>query len=152
MLTDISRRAADAFADTPAFVADPPSGRRWSISYAELDRAADDAAAGLAARGISQGSVLALAMPSVIDYVVLYLAAARIGAVTAGLNPRFRPAETRSALAVLRPDLVFTTTDLEEGTRAVEAPVEVLEVGRDVDTVAAAVRISGASQQASQGV
>jgi len=144
MLTDISRRAARDFGSTPAFVADPASGSSWAITYAELDRAADEAAAGLVARGLSAGSVLGLVMPSVVDYVVLYLGAARIGAVTAGLNPRFSPAETRRGLTVLRPDLVIATAELVEGTDTVEAPVEVIKPGTDPATVAAAVRIGGA--------
>ena len=125
MLTDISRRAAVDFADTPAFVSDPQPNGSWSITYAELDRAADEAAAGLARRGLGERSVVALVLPSVIDYVVLFLAAARLGAVTAGLNPRFRPAENRHALGVLRPDLVITTSELADGCDAVSCPVEI---------------------------
>jgi len=144
MLTDISRRAARDFADTAAFVTDPAAGPSWSITYAELDAAADEAAAGLVARGLGRGSVLALVTPSLIDYVVLYLAAARTGIVTAGLNPRFTPAETRSGLAVIRPDLVIATTDLAEGTDAVESPVELLDPGDGPAGVAAEFRVAGA--------
>lgn len=140
MLTDISRRAAVDFADTPAFVTDPHPDGSWSITYAELDRAADEAAAGLAERGVGEGSVVALVLPSVIDYVVLFLAAARLGAVTAGLNPRFRPAETRSGLGVLLPDLVITTAALAEGCDATACPVEIIEPGADPAGVAAAFR------------
>ena len=60
MLTEIARRAAVEFADTDAFVTE----HGWAITYAELDRAADEAAAGLADRGIGEGSVVALAAPS----------------------------------------------------------------------------------------
>lgn len=145
MLTDISRRAAIDFADTPAFVTDPQPDGSWSITYAELDQAADEAAAGLADRGIGEGSVVALVLPSVIDYVVLFLAAARLGAVTAGLNPRFRPAENRSALGVLRPDLVITTSALADGCDAVTCPVEIVEPGATPASVSAALRVDGAA-------
>ena len=113
MLTRISRRAAVDHADAAAFVA--PAG--WSISYAELDRAADEAAAGLSARGLGQGSVLALLMGSVVDYVVLYLAAARLGAVTAGVNPRLRGREIGECLDVLKPDLVIAAAELATQAR-----------------------------------
>ncbi|MGA0237148.1 MAG: class I adenylate-forming enzyme family protein [Acidimicrobiales bacterium] len=145
MLTDISRRAAVDFADTPAFVTDPLPNGSWSITYAELDRAADEAAAGLVRRGVGERSVVALVLPSVIDYVVLFLAAARLGAVTAGLNPRFRPAENRHALGVLRPDLVITTSELADGCDAVSCPVEIIEPGVDPTSVSAAFRVAGAS-------
>lgn len=144
MLTEISRRAARDFAATAAFVTDPATGPSWSITYAELDAAADEAAAGLVARGLGRRSVLALVTPSVIDYVVLYLAAARTGAVTAGLNPRFTPAEIRSGLAVLSPDLVIATSDLAHGADSVDAPVEILDPGDGPATAAAAFRVAGA--------
>lgn len=144
VLTDISRRAAVDFADTPAFINDPQPNGSWSITYAELDRAADEAAAGLRRRGIREGAVIALVLPSVIDYVVLFLAAARLGAVSAGLNPRFRPAETRSGLSVLQPDLVITTTALANGCDAVTCPVDIIEPGSEPASVAAAFRVVGA--------
>ena len=67
MLTEIARRAAVEFADTEAFVTE----HGWSITYAQLDRAADEAATGLFDQGIRPGSVLALATPSNVDFVVL---------------------------------------------------------------------------------
>ena len=84
MLTEIARRAAVEFADTDAFVTE----HGWAITYAELDQAADEAAAGLADRGIGLGSVVTLATPSNVDYVVVYLAAARLGNVLAELGLR----------------------------------------------------------------
>ncbi|MEL0139933.1 MAG: AMP-binding protein, partial [Acidimicrobiaceae bacterium] len=97
MLTEIARRAAVEFADTEAFVTE----HGWSITYAQLDRAADEAATGLFDQGIRPGSVLALATPSNVDFVVLYLAAARLGAVTARLKPPFTGSEQRACNRVL---------------------------------------------------
>ena len=92
MLTEIARRAAVEFADTDAFVTE----HGWAITYAELDRAADEAAAGLADRGIGEGSVVALATPSNVDYVVAYLAAA----------PRCRDRRPQSSVHRRRTSLV----------------------------------------------
>jgi len=136
MLTAIARRAAVEFASTPAFVAD----QGWSISYAELDQVADEVAQGLAARGLAEGSTLALVIPSSIDYVVLYLAAARLGAVTAGLNPRFTATEIAAALDVLQPDLTLASADLATGTTAARGKIETFSLGSSVDTLAAAFR------------
>ena len=140
MLTEIARRAAFEFADTDAFVTE----HGWAITYAELDRAADEAAAGLAERGVGLGSVVALATPSNVDYVVVYLAAARLGAVTAGLNPRFTGAELRSCLATLDPDLVIASPDLAHTLGPVDQPIAVVSPGDGPSTVAARVRIEGA--------
>ena len=140
MLTEIARRAAFEFADTDAFVTE----HGWAITYAELDRAADEAAAGLAERGVGLGSVVALATPSNVDYVVVYLAAARLGAVTAGLNPRFTGTELRSCLATLDPDLVIASPDLAHALGPVDQPIAVVSPGDGPSTVAARVRIEGA--------
>ncbi len=140
MLTEIARRAAVEFADTDAFVTE----HGWAITYAELDRAADEAAAGLADRGIGEGSVVALATPSNVDYVVAYLAAARLGAVTAGLNPRFTGAELRSCLAVLAADLVIASPELAEAMGPLDRPIATVRPGSDAATVAARFRTPGA--------
>jgi len=137
VLTDISRRAAHDFADTPVYVADAG----WVITYAELDRAADEAAAGLTARGVRRGATVALVLPSVIDYVVLYLAVARIGGVTAGINPKLRPREIAGCLDVLDPTLVIATDELLEGVDNDRFPTEVIIPGTNAAMVAAEFRL-----------
>jgi acyl-CoA synthetase (AMP-forming)/AMP-acid ligase II len=140
VLTDISRRAARDFADTAAYVADAG----WSISYAELDLAAYEVAAGLAARGVRSGSVVALVTPSVPDYVVLYLALARLGAVTAGLNPKLKQREIAGCLDVLNPQLVIVTDDLSDAVDRDRFPTETLTPGKDPASVAGQFRVVGA--------
>ena len=83
----------------PAFVA----AGGWPLSYADLDRLSDEAAVGLAALGVAEGDVVALALPSTPDYAVAYAALAKLGAVTAGINPRSTPAERAAVLEVARP-------------------------------------------------
>ncbi len=139
MLTRVSRRAAKEFADTIAFVA----AGGWTITYAELDRAADEAAAGLATRGFGHGDVIALVMPSVIDYVVLYLAAARLGAVTGGINPRLTKREIGECLNVMDPDLVIVTPDLVDRVDTHQWRHELIFIGDGADTVASAMRSNG---------
>ena len=62
---------------------------------------------GLSRRGIVLGSVVALTLPSVPEYVIAYAALAKVGAVTAGVNPRLTDAERATALEVVGPDLVL---------------------------------------------
>ncbi len=80
-------RAAADFGSRPAYI----TSEGWSVSFAELDRAADEVAAALRAEGISDRATVGLVMESTVDFVVVYVALARIGAVTAGVNPRFTP-------------------------------------------------------------
>lgn len=55
-------------------------------------------AGGLAARGIGRGDVVALLLPSTPLYHVAYQAAARLGAVTTGINVRYRRIEISHVL------------------------------------------------------
>ncbi|HMQ28137.1 MAG TPA: AMP-binding protein, partial [Acidimicrobiales bacterium] len=91
------RGAADRFGDAPAFVA----AAGWPLSFRELDRRSDEVAAGLAARGVGEGSVAVLLLGSTPDYVVAYAALAKLGAITAGVNPRFTDDEVRRCLEVV---------------------------------------------------
>lgn len=83
----------------------------WSLTFTDLDRQSEAVAAGLAAAGVGVGTVAALTIPSDPTYVVAFLALARLGAVTAGVNPRFTQAERARALAVVGPDLVVAPPD-----------------------------------------
>ena len=58
------------------------------MTFAQWDRAADGVAGLLAGPASTRGSVVCLLLPSSIDYMVCYAAAARLGAVTSGINLR----------------------------------------------------------------
>lgn len=102
MLDTIVPEAARRFGHHPALRAADGS----TVSYVDLDRRSDEVAVGLARRGVGPGSVVALTLPSNPDYVVTYVALAKLGAVTAGVNPRLTGAERAVALEVVGPDLV----------------------------------------------
>lgn len=73
------------------------------------------------------GDVVALALPALPEYIVLYLAAAKLGAITTGVNPRLSAPERAGVLAVARPRLVLATRDLAPSAGEVE---EVVPAGR----------------------
>lgn len=102
MLAETVREAGRRFGGRAALV--DPEGR--PTSYAELDRRSDAAAAGLAARGLGPGDVVALTLPSGVEWVVLAAAVAKAGAATAGVNPRLAPAEQQACVDLARPALV----------------------------------------------
>ncbi|MFI6812110.1 class I adenylate-forming enzyme family protein [Nonomuraea sp. NPDC050328] len=86
-----------------------------SLSFTELDRLSDQVAAGLTHRGVRVGDLVALALPDGPEFVLCYLAAAKIGALTAGCGPGKLPDG-------LRPDLVIT----EPGPSPAPPGVEVI--------------------------
>jgi len=63
------------------------------ISYAEAERASARLARGLLARGFGKGSRVAMLAPNGPDWVVWWLAVARIGAVLVPLNTFYKPRE-----------------------------------------------------------
>jgi acyl-CoA synthetase (AMP-forming)/AMP-acid ligase II len=95
--------AAAAYGDREAFVA---GGSR--ISFVEWASRSRSVAAGLAAHGVRKGDVVALRLPSGIDYATCYAAAAMIGAITTGINPRLGPRETEAILEHAQPAVVIS--------------------------------------------
>ena len=87
----------------------------WVATYAQLDRLADRVAAGYHRRGIGTGDVVALVLPSSPEYLVAYVAAARVGAITAGINPRAPAVQRRALLDVADPALTVGTPELLAG-------------------------------------
>jgi acyl-CoA synthetase (AMP-forming)/AMP-acid ligase II len=84
MLEELLRRVAKREPDTVAFV---DGDRR--LTYAEWDWLSDRAAFSLSAEGIRPGDVVALLLDPGFTYPVAYLGAAKIGAITVGINTRW---------------------------------------------------------------
>jgi acyl-CoA synthetase (AMP-forming)/AMP-acid ligase II len=82
------RIAAEKAPDAEAF-----RYRDEILSYRDWDLLADRVACGLKNLGVGRGDVVALLLPSTPLYLVAYLGAARIGALTTGINARFRRQE-----------------------------------------------------------
>lgn len=108
MLAATLREAAQRSRDDAAYV----TADGWSLSYAALDRCSDEVAAGLLARGIELGDVVSLVFPSGPEYLVTYLAAAKVGAITAGVNDRLTPSERATVLTRAAPRLVVSSPQL----------------------------------------
>jgi acyl-CoA synthetase (AMP-forming)/AMP-acid ligase II len=103
--------AAERFPSRPALAA---PGR--TITFGELHDASDRAAAALAADGVGDGGVAALTLPSGVDYVIAYLALAKLGAITAGVNPRMSADERTRVLDRLQPDIVVSELSYASGS------------------------------------
>lgn len=136
-LSDVVAEAARRFGDRPALTT--PQG--WSLTYRDLDRTADEAATGFARLGIGPGEVVALVLPSGCEYAVAYVALARLGAITAGVNPLLAPAERATACDILGATSVVTTSRLSAGLPAEH--LTVVETAQNPDAVLAELRGTG---------
>lgn len=87
-LGDLLERAASKSPEAAAF-----RYRGEVVTYADWNRLASTLASRLHAEGIRRGDVVALWLPSTPLYPIAYLAAARLGAVTTGINVRYRAVE-----------------------------------------------------------
>ena len=137
MLGATLREAAKRFDDVPAYVAE----RGWPVSYAFLDRASDELAVGLTRRGVREGSVVALVLPPSPEYLVAYLAIAKLGAITAGVNDRLTPAERAIVLERSGADLVIASPDGAPG----EHDAFEVEAAGSADDLFAGARVTDAS-------
>ena len=122
MWADTIRASGRRFASRPALVAEDG----WPVSFALLDRLTDEAAVGLARRGVGHGEVVALLVPSSVDYIVLYGALAKLGAITAGVSSR-QPAPERTVLVndVAGADRAIATAAMADG---MALDIDVIEV------------------------
>src|SRR5579871_3344318 len=104
---DLLRRVAATYGDRDAYV--EPDRR---LTFAQWDRAADGLAAHFLAAGVTPGRVVALILPSSMDYAICYQAVMRLRAITSGINPRLGPTEVASILERTKPAVVVREEDL----------------------------------------
>ena len=89
----------------PALI-DGPSGR--TITYEALERSVDALAAGLAARGFGHGDTLAVFMPNVPEYAVVFHGVARAGGRCTTVNPLYTARELEHQLRDSRARILLT--------------------------------------------
>jgi acyl-CoA synthetase (AMP-forming)/AMP-acid ligase II len=86
-----------------------------AISYGELAHLTHRCAAAMAATGVRPGDRIAVLSPPCWQHVVLFFAAAELGAVFVGLNPRHRAPEHHYVLDDCEPAVLFAGTTLDGG-------------------------------------
>ncbi|MEO7429716.1 MAG: class I adenylate-forming enzyme family protein, partial [Acidimicrobiales bacterium] len=134
------RMSAQRFGPRVAFV--DPDGTR--VSYAELDQRSDEVATGLLHAGIGPGDVVLLRLPSDSTYVIAYAAAAKVGAIAAGVNPRLAPPEQAAIATMAGGALVLTSA---EEVQALRQPGAMAPLPDDPDRPVALVFTSGTTGQ-----
>jgi acyl-CoA synthetase (AMP-forming)/AMP-acid ligase II len=77
------------------------------LTFTGWARAAESWARRMIADGVKPGDVVAISLPSGIDYAIAYQATVRCGAVATGINPRLGPAECAHILEATHPALII---------------------------------------------
>jgi len=138
LLASIARGAATRNGDRAVIIT--PSG--WSVSFRDLDRLSDEVAGSLAERGITTGDPVALSLASGPEYAIAYLALAKLGAITAGINPLLTRSERAQLIDISGARASVTTNEL-----AAELPDHVdaivVDPAEHLDDVMASHRIDG---------
>ena len=102
-ITDILTEHAARRPDHPAL----EDGERI-VTYAELDRQVDAAAANLQAAGLASGNIVGVMLPDSAEHLILLLALARLGAVMAAIDGFLPPPERREAAEAARVRAIIT--------------------------------------------
>ena len=118
---------------------------RESLDYATLDLRVRRVAGALVALGIGAGDRVALWSENRLEYLLLELAAARLGAIVACLNWRLSPAEQQHCIRLVQPALLIVSDRYAGAAAAVDhgAP-QVLRLGDAFDRLCADATPHGA--------
>ncbi len=103
------RRNVTRYAGAVAMI-DPVTDTTWT--YADLGRSVDSLAAGLRARGVDEGDVVAYQLFNGPEFAQLYLATQAAAAVGSPVNFRLAAGETAVILDISRPKIYVYDTDL----------------------------------------
>lgn len=118
LLDRISDYAAWYAAATPDVAALVLDGK--VTSYRDLKNAVDALAKALLAAGVVKGDRVATLQSPHPDYVTAWLAAASIGAIWVGLNPRYQTAELAYVIQDAEPKVLLTRTHIGKRSYAFE--------------------------------
>ncbi len=129
------KRNSHRFADRPA-VHDPAADRRWT--YAELWEDTGRLAGALAAAGVQAGDAVVFSLLNSAEFVLLWLAAQRLGAIATPINFRLAPGEVAYVLDDSRPtafvyDQAVMGTAADALTRAEHQPPLVVAAGEHTE-------------------
>ena len=94
----------DRLGDHLALVSTPQGAR---LTYARLDAEVERVARGLIALGTAKGDRVGIWSTDNAEWIVLQLAASRVGAILVNLNPAYRTAELRHALELAQVQTLF---------------------------------------------
>ena len=128
-LAGLLRDSAARLPEKVAFVAGSKASEQ-RLTYAELDAAVDDVAAGLHEMGVTAGDRVAIAMHNVMHFPIAYFGILRAGAVVVPLNVMLTGPEVRKILSDSEAKVVLGAAPFVDVVRA-GAPSDVVIVSTD---------------------
>jgi long-chain acyl-CoA synthetase len=114
-LLDVVGETARQRPDHPALIF---KGSR--VSYGELDRQSDAAAAALASLGVVKGMRVALLMPNCPQFLIVELGAWKLGAIVVALNPLYTEHELEHALNESGAEIAVVLTPFYQKLKAAQ--------------------------------
>jgi acyl-CoA synthetase (AMP-forming)/AMP-acid ligase II len=125
----------------PAFVVD---GR--PISRGQFAQRIDQTAAWLAAHGVARGDVIAIWLVNRLEWATLLFAAARLGAVIAAVNTRYRSAEVQHLLGLSRAKMLV----MQAQFRSIDFPAILAGIGKSAVPDLVQVAVVGGGEVSAQ--
>jgi acyl-CoA synthetase (AMP-forming)/AMP-acid ligase II len=124
-LTTFTLAEAERFGERPALI-DGPTGR--VVSFADFKRQVGALAGALAARGVGHGDVVALFMPNLPEYAVIFHGVLRANATNTTANPLYTERELEHQLTDSGARMIFTIAPFLETARAAASAAGITDV------------------------
>lgn len=129
------RRADGPEADRTAIVHVDEDGRRRELSWRDLAASVHSVAAGLRARGVGPGDVVAAVLPNVPETIIALLATASIGAIWSVCSPELAAPAAISRLSQLSPVVLFGSIGYEFNGKWLDRRAHLGEIAAALPTV-----------------
>jgi cyclohexanecarboxylate-CoA ligase len=143
MLTDYLDDAVERHPDKAAIVDyNSMTAKTTTLTYRELRRTADRMAAGLATLGVRKGTIVACQLPNWWQFVALYLACVRLGAIINPLMPIFRQRELRYMLGFAEAEVMVVPRSF----RGCDYPAMIAEIRPELPRLAHLLVIGGSGE------
>src|SRR5215210_5415742 len=113
------------------FLFSEADGRRFT--YAEFDAAANRAANMLSARGVRKGDVVSLLLPNSAEYVIVYFACFKLGALAGPVNSLLKTEEMAYVVGNSEAKLLLYSAQFGEQVAALRAECGTLREARVFD-------------------
>jgi cyclohexanecarboxylate-CoA ligase len=143
MLTDYLDDAMKRHPDKASIVDyNSMTGKATTLTYRQLRRIVGRMAAGLATMGVKKGTIVACQLPNWWQFVALYLACARLGAIINPLMPIFRQRELRYMLGFAEAEVMV----VPQFFRGCDYPAMITEIRADLPHLAHLLVIGGSGE------
>jgi cyclohexanecarboxylate-CoA ligase len=140
ILTDYLDDAVNRHADKAAIVDyNSMNGKATTLTFRQLQRIVGRIAGGLASMGVKKGTIVACQLPNWWQFVALYLACVRLGAIINPLMPIFRQRELRYMLGFSEAEVMV----VPQLFRGFDYPAMIAEIRADLPRLAQLLVIGG---------